>query len=63
MITEYQVDKLRHRLSQQVRGVGYRYFSNMKTSSHTFKYDGKCYKLSVKGGELSLGSSKSNIIE
>jgi hypothetical protein len=48
MIAEYQVDKSRQRLSQQVRGVGYRYFINMKTSSHTFKYDGKWYKLSIK---------------
>lgn len=63
MIAEYQVDKLRQRLSQQVRGVGYRYFINMKTSSHTFKYDGKWYKLSIKVEELSLGSSKNNIIE
>ena len=56
MITEYQVDKLRQRLSQQVRGIGYRSFSNMKTSSHTFKYDGKWYKLSIKVEELSLNS-------
>jgi hypothetical protein len=63
MIAEYQVDKSRQRLSQQVRGVGYRYFINMKTSSHTFKYDGKWYKLSIKVEELSLGSSKNNIIE
>ena len=57
MIAEYQVDKLRQRLSQQVRGVGYRSFSNMKTSSHTFKYDGKRYKLSIKVEELSIPSS------
>jgi hypothetical protein len=53
MIAEYQVDKLRQRLSQQVRGIGYPSFSNMKTSSHTFKYDGKWYKLSIKVEELS----------
>ncbi len=52
MIAEYQVDKLRQRLSQQVRGIGYRSFSNMKTSSYTFKYDGKWYKLSIKVEEL-----------
>ena len=64
MIAEYQVDKLRQKLSQQVRGVGYRSFSNMKTSSHTFKYDGKRYKLSVKLEELSLeDSSNTNMIE
>jgi hypothetical protein len=63
MIAEYQVDKLRQKLSQQIRGVGYRSFSNMKTSSHTFKYDGKWYKLSVKVGELSLEDSSNNKIE
>jgi hypothetical protein len=60
MIAEYQVDKLRQRLSQQVRGVGYRSFSSMKTSAHTFKYDGKWYKLSIKVEELSLDSSSNN---
>ena len=57
MIAEYQVDKLKQRLSQQVRGVGYRSFSNMKTSSHTFKYDSKRYKVSIKVEELSIPSS------
>ena len=52
MIAEYQVDKLEQRLSQHVIGVGYRSFNSMKTSSHTFKYDGKWYKLSIKVEEL-----------
>ena len=61
MIAEYQVDKLKQRLSQQVRGVGYSSFSSMKkTSAHTFKYHGKWYKISVKVEELSLGSSSNN---
>jgi hypothetical protein len=60
MIAEYQVDKLRQRLSQQVRGGGYRSFSNMKTSAHIFKYDGKCYKLSIEVEDLSLDSSSDN---
>ena len=54
MIAEYQVDKLRQRLSQQIRGIGYRSFSNRKTSSHTFNYDGKSYNLSVKLEEVAL---------
>jgi len=54
MIAEYQVDKLRQRLSQQIRGIGYRYSSNRKTSSHTFKYGGRWYKLSVKLDEVAL---------
>jgi hypothetical protein len=60
MIAEYQVDKLKQRLSQQVKGVGYRSFINMKTSSHTFKYGGKWYKLSVKVEELLLDTSSSS---
>jgi hypothetical protein len=56
MIAEYQVDKLRQRLSQQIRDIRYHSFSKMKTSSHTFKYDGKWYMLSVKLEELSLDS-------
>jgi hypothetical protein len=63
MIAEYQVDKLKQRLSQQIRDIRYHSFSKIKTSSHTFKYDGKWYKLSIKVKELSLDSSKNNIIE
>ena len=48
MIAEYQVDKLRYRLSQQVRGSIYNSFSTKKTSAHTFKYNGKWYKVSIK---------------
>ena len=54
MIAEYQVDKLKHRLTQQVRGTGSGSFGNKKTSAHTFKYDGKCYKVSIKVEEMSL---------
>jgi hypothetical protein len=60
MIAEYHVDKLEQRLSQHMRGVGYRSFSSIKISAHTFKYDGKWYKLSVKLEELSLDSSSNN---
>ena len=61
MIAEYQVDKLRQRLSQQIRGIGYRSFSNRKTSSHTFN-DGKCYKLSVKLEEVALENDNDNAL-
>jgi hypothetical protein len=54
MIAEYQVDKLRYRLSQQVKGSSYHSSSNVKTSAHTFKYDGKWYKVSIKVEEVSL---------
>jgi hypothetical protein len=54
MIAEYQVDKLRNRLSQQVIGTVHHSFSNIKTSAYTFKYGGKWYKVSIKVEEVSL---------
>jgi hypothetical protein len=54
MIAEYQVDKIRQRLSQHVRGSTYHFFASKKTSAHTFKYDGKWYKVSIKVEELFL---------
>ena len=53
MIAEYQVDKLRNKLSQQVRDIRYGSFGSRKTSANTFKYDGKWYKLSIKVEEVS----------
>jgi hypothetical protein len=61
MIAEYQVDKLRYRLSQQVRGSVHHSFSNVKTSAHTFKYDGKWYKVSIKVEELSLDRDNNTV--
>jgi hypothetical protein len=63
MIAEYQVDKLRQRLSQQIRDIRYHSFSKMKTSSHTFKYNGKWYKLSVKVEGLPLDSSNNDSVK
>ena len=62
MIAEYQIHKLRQRLSERISGAGYRSFSSMKkTSAHTFKYHGKWYKLSIKVEELSLDSGSNKI--
>jgi hypothetical protein len=61
MIAEYQVDKLRRRLSQQVRDSVYHSFSNIKTSAHAFKYDGKWYKVSIKVEELSLDGNNNSL--
>jgi hypothetical protein len=55
MIAEYQVDKLRYRLSQQVRSGVYHPFGAEKTSAHAFKYNGKWYRVSIKVEEVSLG--------
>ena len=63
MIAEYQVDRLQQRLSERVRSVGYRSFNTIKTSAHTFKYDGKWYKLSIKLEELSSDNSNNDTIE
>ena len=57
MIAQYQVDKLRYRISQKVRGVGYRSFSSEETSAHTFEQDGKWYKVSIKVEEISMNNS------
>ena len=60
MIAEYQVKKLRQRLSQQVRDIGYGSFGSKKTSAHTFKYDGKWYKVSIKVEEVHLDMDNNN---
>ena len=52
MIAEYQVDKLRCKLIQQIRSIGHGSFGSKKTSAHTFKYNGKWYKLSIKLEEV-----------
>ena len=57
MIAEYQVDKLRQRLGQQVRDIRYHSFGKVKKSFHTFKYDGKWYKISIKVEEASLDNN------
>ena len=62
MIAEYQVDKLMQRLSHQIRDIRYHSFGKMKTS-HTFKYDGKWYMLSVKVQELPLDNSNNDSVK
>ena len=57
MIAEYQVDKLRQKLGHHIRDIKYHSFNSAKASTHTFKYNGKLYKLSVKAEKLSLDSS------
>jgi len=54
MVAEYQVDRLRNRLSNNIRegilktGSG----TNKKGSTHVFKHNNKWYKVSVKIEEL-----------
>ena len=46
MIAQYQVDKLRSRLSERVDR--YRYVNNKKSSTHIFKHNDKWYKVTTK---------------
>jgi hypothetical protein len=50
MIAQYQVDKLRSRLSGSVNG--YRSTSNKKASVNVFKHNEKWYKISTKVEEV-----------
>lgn len=57
LIAEYQVDRLRTRLSDIIN----RYrpqIKNNKASSHVFKHKGKWYKLSLKIDETDIASVK-----
>ena len=51
MIAQYQVDKLRSRLSEKIGG--YLSASNKKTSTNIFKYNDKWYKISMRVDEMS----------
>ena len=52
MIAQYQVDKLRSRLSERVGGYGSA--SNKKGSAHIFKHNDKWYKVVVKVDEMAI---------
>ena len=50
LIAEYQVEKLRTRLSDMING--YRpHIKSIKTSTHVFKHNNKWYKLSLRVDE------------
>ena len=55
MIAQYQVDKLRSRLSERISGYGS--ISYKKGSVHVFKHNEKWYKVSTKVQEVSLNSN------
>jgi hypothetical protein len=52
MIAQYQVDKLRSRLSERFGGYGSA--SNKKDSTNIFKYNDKWYKISMRVDEISV---------
>jgi hypothetical protein len=60
MIAQYQVDKLRSRLSERISGYGS--ISYKKGSVHVFKHNEKWYKVSTKVEEVTLNNSN-NVIK
>ncbi|HKU50422.1 MAG TPA: hypothetical protein VJP79_10755 [Nitrososphaera sp.] len=52
MIAQYQVDKLRSRLSERVGGYGSA--GNKKASAHIFKHNDKWYKITVRVDEMAI---------
>ena len=52
MIAQYQVDKLRSRLSERVGGYGSA--GNKKASAHIFKHSDKWYKITVRVDEIAI---------
>jgi hypothetical protein len=52
MIAQYQVDKLRSRLSERIGGYGSA--SNKKASAHIFKHNDKWYKVTIKVDEMAV---------
>jgi hypothetical protein len=52
MIAQYQVDKLRSRLSERVGGYGSA--SNKKASTHIFKHNDKWYKVTLRVDEMAI---------
>ena len=60
MIAQYQVDKLRSRLSERISGYGSA--SNKKTSVHVFKHNDKWYKVTTKVNEIAVADMKGDEI-
>jgi hypothetical protein len=58
MIAEYQVEKLRCRVTEKIGRYGYG--TDKKVSSHMFKHDDKWFKISVKVEELAIGKVQVN---
>jgi hypothetical protein len=54
MIAQYQVDKLRSRLSERIAGYGSA--SNKKASTHIFKHNDRWYKVTIKVDEMVVNS-------
>jgi hypothetical protein len=57
-VAQYQVEKLRNRLSERIGGFGSR--ANNKQSTVMFKNSGKWYKISINVDELSLSTDNTS---
>jgi len=58
MIAQYQVDKLRSRLSERVGGYGSA--GNKKASAHIFKHNEKWYKVTIRVDEMAISQRDLN---
>jgi hypothetical protein len=56
MIAEYQVEKLRTRVTEKIGRYGYA--ADRKVSSHMFKHDRRWFKISVKVEELAMDKTR-----
>jgi hypothetical protein len=56
MIAEYQVEKLRTRVTEKIGRFGYA--ADKKVSSHMFKHDRRWFKISVKVEELAIDKTR-----
>ena len=61
MIAEYQVEKLRTRVTERIGTYGYT--PDKKVSSHMFKHDRRWFKISVKVEELAIDKTRAQEIE
>jgi hypothetical protein len=57
MIAQYQVDRLRSRLSDRI-GSGLGSATNKKGSTHTFKHGNRWYKITLKLDELTINEQQ-----
>jgi len=58
LIAEYQVDRLRTRLSDIVNGYRPQMMKNNNASTHIFKHNNKWYKLALRIDETDVTPSK-----
>jgi hypothetical protein len=58
MIAEYQVEKMRGRVTEKTGRYGYG--TDKKVFSHMFKHDNRWFKISIKVEELAIHKARAN---